>query len=175
MNFFSRGSSPPPAASSQSQTQNPAPMASQTQGISDPPSHVIHSPLPSRPSPVQPASTIDELLSGFHTTPPPTAEVSRTPPLPTQINSSQAAPAPTQLPAQQPTQQSSQERGNIDLLALLSNAAISSNSPSSVTSSQPVQKPTSAPDQSNAGRMLLDSLLRYLSLSPSNRIYLTHS
>ena len=50
----------------------------------------------------------------------------------------------------------------MDLLALLSNAAASS-SPVSVTSSQPAQKPNPIQDQSNAGRMLLDSLLRYSS------------
>ncbi|KAG8820860.1 hypothetical protein FRC17_010001 [Serendipita sp. 399] len=128
---------------------------SQAQSVQEPASHVIHSPLPSRPSPVQPARTLDELLSGIgpsdHG-----LESSQTPP-PTQLlNQTYAAPqAPP--PLSQPQQQS-QERNNMDLLAILSNAAASA-SPASNSSSQPVSKPNPVQEQSNAGRMLLDSLL----------------
>lgn len=147
MNFFSRGASPPPVVSSQPQT---APMPSQTQNIAEPPSHVIHSPLPSRPSPVQPASALDELLKGMHSaTPQP--EATRTPPAQhiSQSQHQQVAPPQTQTQPQQQTQNANQ----VDLLAFLSQPNASS-SPASVSSSQPVQDP------SNPGRMLLDQLLR---------------
>ncbi|KAG8811444.1 hypothetical protein FRC18_003509, partial [Serendipita sp. 400] len=174
MSFFSRGSSPPPGNSSQStqtaQTAQNAQMASQQpaqgsqgQSVQEPVSHVIHSPLPSRPSPVQPARTLDELLSGIgpsdHG-----LESSQTPPLPTQIvNQTYNAPQPPQ-PQQQPQLQS-QDKNNMDLLAILSNAAASA-SPASNSSSQQVTKPNPGQDQSNAGRMLLDSLLSSTAPAP---------
>jgi hypothetical protein len=155
MNFFSRGASPPPPASGP-QPQNVPPIASMASNnntsIPEPASHVIHSPLPSRPSPVQPASTIDELLHFQSGSPHPTVSDAHTPPLPPV--------APIQVQTQpQDRSNSNSNNNNMDLLAMLSNPANSA-SPASVSSSQPVQKPIPAQDQSNAGRMLLDSLLR---------------
>jgi hypothetical protein len=156
MSLFSRGASPPPVVAPPPQNVPPmASMGSQNGPNSvnnainntEPASHVIHSPLPSRPSPVQPASTIDELLSGFHSNSPQPSDAHTPPP--------QQAP-PVALIQAQP--QISQDRNNnMDLLAMLSNPANNA-SPASVSSSQPVQKQN--PDQANAGRMLLDSLLR---------------
>lgn len=90
MSLFSRGASPPPPATGPP-PQNVPSMTSMTSQIApssnnnnnnntEPASHVIHSPLPSRPSPVQPASTIDELLH-FHSNSPHPSDA-HTPPLP---------------------------------------------------------------------------------------------
>ena len=148
MNFFARTSSPPPVASSQPQT---APMPSQTQNMAEPPLHVIHSPLPSRPSPVQPASALDELLKGMHpSTPQPDGPGSSSAQHMAQPQNPPVAPPPQPLVQ---TQQPAQDRNQMDLLAFLSQPNVSS-SPASVSSSQPVQ------DQSNPGRMLLDQLLK---------------
>jgi hypothetical protein len=156
MSLFSRGASPPPPVAAP-QPQNVPPMTSMASMTSqnsvnnaEPASHVIHSPLPSRPSPVQPASTIDELLQ-FHSNSPQPSDA-HTPPLPQhQVPPVVAAPIQAQPQVQ--------DRNNMDLLAMLSNPANTA-SPASVSSSQPVQKPNPVQDQSNAGRMLLDSLLR---------------
>jgi hypothetical protein len=161
-------------------------MASEDEGPSvlpsPPPPHIIHSPLPSRPSPTQPVHVLDALLRGSHAgstaSPAPTAESSTT--------SFSARHAPTSHPSTpqsfnhlQPTQ--AQSDRNLDLLAMLTNAANASQSqllmpqlPQVPQLAQPPLQPHPQPprlpadDPTRAGRMILDSLLKYVPFSFSD-------
>ena len=166
LSYFTRNSSPPPGPP----TIAPTTMATtysesdDGSGLPLPLPHIIHSPLPSRPSPTQPAHVLDALLRGTHAgssaSPAPTAESSTT--------SFSAHHAPISHPATpqsfnhlQPAQ-SQPDRG-IDLLAMLTNAANASQSQLQLP--QPAQpQPPRLPvdDPKIAGRMILDSLLKYV-------------
>ena len=169
LNYFTRNSSPPPGppifAPTTMATIHPA--SEDGSALSPPPPHIIHSPLPSRPSPTQPAHVLDALLRGAHAgssaSPAPTAESSTT--------SFSAYHAPNSHPATpqsfnhlQPVQ-SQPDRG-MDLLAMLTNAANASQS--QLLQPQPALPPQPQPprlpvdDPKIAGRMILDSLLKYV-------------
>lgn len=152
-----------------------------------PASHIIHSPLPSRPSPTQPAHVLDALLRGAHAasspSPAPTAESSTT--------SFSAHHAPASHPdratpqsfnhGQQPAQ-TQPDRG-IDLLAMLTNAANASQTHLQQPQQPPPQQallPQSQPpqparlpvdDPKTAGRMILDSLLKYVPFALSDLLH----
>lgn len=144
-----------------------------------PPPHIIHSPLPSRPSPTQPAHVLDALLRGSHAdsaaSPAPTAESSTTSfsahghhapmPMPTSHSSTPQSFSHLQ-PAQAPPDRS------IDLLAMLTNASNASQSQLLMPQlAQPLLQPHPQPprlpvdDPKMAGRMILDSLLKYVPFS----------
>jgi hypothetical protein len=169
LTYFTRNSSSPPGQPTFAPTTTTTmattyPVSEDGSALSSPPSHIIHSPLPSRPSPTQPAHVLDALLRGAHATssasPAPTAESSTT--------SFSAHHAPTSHPSTPQsfnhlqTAQAQPDRG-IDLLAMLTNAANASQS--QLQLSQPPQpQPPRLPvdDPKVAGRMILDSLLKYV-------------
>ena len=182
LSYFTRNSSSPPGqpptAPTATTTTTMASTSDDDSALSPPP-HIIHSPLPSRPSPTQPAHVLDALVRGSHAgstaSPAPTAESSTT--------SFSARHAPTShsstpqsfnhlQPAQAPSDRS------IDLLAMLTNAANASQSqllmpqhPQQPQHAQPIIQPQPQPprlpadDPTMAGRMILDSLLKYVPFS----------
>lgn len=163
LNYFTRNSSPPPGPPTFAPTTMATTYAASEDGsaLPLPPPHIIHSPLPSRPSPTQPAHVLDALLRGTHAgssaSPAPTVESSTT--------SFSAHHAPTSHPATpqsfnhlQPAQPQP-DRG-IDLLAMLTNAANASQSQLLQPQLQAPRLPVDDPNM--AGRMILDSLLKYV-------------
>ena len=140
------------------------------------PAHIIHSPLPSRPSPTQPAHVLDALLRGTHAgssaSPAPTVESSTT-----SFSAHAHNHAPNSHPStpqsfnQLQSAQTQPDRG-IDLLAMLTNAANASQTqfqlPQLPQLTQPPLQPHPQPprmpvdDPKMAGRMILDSLLKYV-------------
>jgi len=162
LSYFTRNSSPPP----------PTTMVTTHQASDDaptpppPPPHIIHSPLPSRPSPTQPAHVLDALLRGTHAgssaSPAPTTESSTT-----SFSAHNAPTSHTSTPQsfishRQPAQ--SQPDRSMDLLAMLTNAANASQSQlqQSQLALPPQPQPPRLPvdDPNMAGRMILDSLLK---------------
>ena len=158
---------------------------------SPPPPHIIHSPLPSRPSPTQPAHVLDALVRGTHAgssaSPAPTTESSTTSfSAHNHAHNHHHAPnSHSSTPQSFNHLQSAQaqpDRG-IDLLAMLTNAANASQSQLSQFQSpqlpqitqpplQPYQSHPQPPrmpvdDPKIAGRMILDSLIKYVHFSLS--------
>jgi len=171
LSYFTRNSSSPPGQPTTTTTTMASVHTTSEDGsaLSSPPAHIIHSPLPSRPSPTQPAHVLDALLRGAHAgssvSPAPTAESSTT--------SFSAHHPPTSHPSTpqlfnhlQPAQ-AQPDRG-IDLLAMLTNAANASQSQLQLHLPQPPLQPQPQPprlpvdDPKMAGRMILDSLLKYV-------------
>ena len=197
LNYFTTNSTSTPA---EQPTLAPTTMASTSttsnseddSALSSPPHHIIHSPLPSRPSPTQPAHVLDALLRGTHAgssaSPAPTTESSTTTSFSAHNHAHNHHHAPnshSSTPQSFNHLQSAQaqpDRG-IDLLAMLTNAANASQSQLSQFQSpqlpqitqpplQPYQSLPQPPrmpvdDPKIAGRMILDSLIKYVHFSLS--------
>ena len=169
LNYFTRNSSPPPGPPTIAPTTMATTYAASDDdsGLPLPPPHIIHSPLPSRPSPTQPAHVLDALLRGAHAgssaSPAPTTESSTTSFSAHHVPISHPA-TPQSFNNLQPAQ-SQPDRG-MDLLAMLTSAANASQS--QLQQPQPAQpQPPRLPvdDPKIAGRMILDSLLKYVPFS----------